>query len=112
MKIRILETYRGIDILEYQSQHHSRLSIGYVPPERGKYGAIEGSPAMTVERVRHAIDAYLDKPKEVASPPRQHAGALEVELVKCDCGHSVPRGVVMNASMGTSCPACYDRMSD
>lgn len=34
------------------------------------------------------------------------------ELVKCTCGHSVPRGSVMSASMGSSCPECYDRMSD
>ena len=30
------------------------------------------------------------------------------ELVKCSCGHSVPRGSVMSASLGTSCPDCYD----
>ena len=33
------------------------------------------------------------------------------ELVKCDCGHSVPRGSRMSASFGSSCPDCYDRMS-
>ena len=34
-----------------------------------------------------------------------------VELVRCDCGHRVPRGSVMSASLGSSCPECYDRMS-
>jgi len=38
--------------------------------------------------------------------------AVAVEMVKCSCGHSVPRGQVMSASMGSSCPDCYDRMSD
>ena len=33
-------------------------------------------------------------------------------LVKCDCGHTVHRSQVMNASRGSSCPDCYDRMSD
>jgi hypothetical protein len=33
-------------------------------------------------------------------------------MVKCSCGHSVPRGSVMSASTGTSCPDCYDRMSE
>lgn len=33
-------------------------------------------------------------------------------LVRCNCGHSVPASQVMNASMGTACPDCYDRMSD
>jgi hypothetical protein len=37
--------------------------------------------------------------------------AQTVELVKCNCGHSVPKFSVMSASMGTSCPDCYDRMS-
>lgn len=35
-----------------------------------------------------------------------------VEMVKCSCGHITPRPSVMSASMGTSCPDCYDRMSD
>jgi len=38
--------------------------------------------------------------------PRQPA-----PLVRCDCGHDVERGQVMVASLGTSCPECYDRMS-
>ena len=35
-----------------------------------------------------------------------------IALVHCDCGHDVPRMQVMSASRGTSCPECYDRMSD
>ena len=38
--------------------------------------------------------------------------APPVELVSCDCGHSVPISQRMNASLGTSCPDCYDMMSD
>lgn len=37
--------------------------------------------------------------------------AKPVQLVECDCGHSVPVGQRMSASLGTSCPDCYDRMS-
>jgi hypothetical protein len=33
-------------------------------------------------------------------------------MVKCACGHTVPASLVMSASLGTSCPDCYDRMSD
>lgn len=29
-----------------------------------------------------------------------------------DCGHTVRAGAVMNASLGTACPDCYDAMSD
>lgn len=34
-----------------------------------------------------------------------------VEMIDCSCGHTVPRSSVMSASLGTSCPDCYDRMS-
>ena len=34
------------------------------------------------------------------------------EMVKCSCGCTVARSEVMYASMGTSCPDCYDSMSD
>ena len=32
-------------------------------------------------------------------------------MVKCSCGHAVPNTFVMFASLGSSCPDCYDRMS-
>jgi len=32
-------------------------------------------------------------------------------MVKCSCGHTISKTSVMNASMGSSCPDCYDRMS-
>jgi hypothetical protein len=35
-----------------------------------------------------------------------------VVIVHCDCGHDVPVGSRMSASLGTSCPDCYDRMSE
>ena len=38
--------------------------------------------------------------------------APSVNTVKCDCGHTVPASQRMSASLGTSCPDCYDRMSD
>jgi len=35
----------------------------------------------------------------------------KIEMKKCDCGHTIPKSSVMSASMGNSCPDCYDRMS-
>ena len=35
-----------------------------------------------------------------------------IATTECDCGHIVPSSQVMNASMGTSCPACYDSMAN
>lgn len=34
-----------------------------------------------------------------------------VATVIADCGHEIPRSWLMDASMGTACPDCYDRMS-
>jgi hypothetical protein len=36
----------------------------------------------------------------------------QIEMVKCDCGHTVARSLVMSASLGSSCADCYDRMSN
>jgi hypothetical protein len=35
----------------------------------------------------------------------------KVEMVKCSCGCTVAKISVMSASLGTSCPTCYDDMS-
>ena len=32
--------------------------------------------------------------------------------VRCQCGHVVERTQALQASTGTACPECYDRMSD
>jgi len=38
--------------------------------------------------------------------------AKTIKYVMCGCGHECPEAQVMNASLGTSCPDCYDKMSD
>lgn len=50
-----------------------------------------------------ANEAKLEKRRAAQNP---------AEMVKCSCGHTVPKGSVMMASRGTSCPDCYDKMSD
>ena len=49
----------------------------------------------------------IPRAEEVVAPTR-----CREELVTCDCGHDVPRSAVMSASNGTSCPDCYDDMSE
>jgi hypothetical protein len=34
-----------------------------------------------------------------------------VDMVRCSCGHTIPRDQVMAATLGSSCPDCYDRLS-
>jgi len=36
----------------------------------------------------------------------------KIIMKKCSCGHSVSASVVMITSTGSSCPDCYDRMSE
>jgi hypothetical protein len=54
----------------------------------------------------HHADWYSECRNEPAPRP-----VPMVDLVNCSCGHRVARGSVMSASLGTSCPYCYDRMS-
>ena len=35
-----------------------------------------------------------------------------IRRVKCDCGHTCESNLVMSASLGSSCPKCYDRLSN
>ena len=56
--------------------------------------------------------------KVPATTPADEAEAARLQPVRvtkvslCDCGHKVPAAWVMRASMGTSCPDCFDSMSD
>ena len=58
--------------------------------------------------LRYGTDWY----EQIRLTPAPVAAPAPVALVRCSCGHSVPRSQVMSASMGTSCPRCYDRMSE
>jgi len=51
-------------------------------------------------------DWYANIRMELPKPPK-----TPIEMVKCDCGHTIPRCSVMSTSSGLSCPECYDRMS-
>jgi hypothetical protein len=42
---------------------------------------------------------------------RRKRSSVYIEMVECDCGHTVRPGERMKASLGTCCPNCYDTMS-
>lgn len=54
--------------------------------------------------LKHGDEWYMEIRQKPAPRPA-------VEMVRASCGHSVPRLQIMNASSGTACPRCYDRMS-
>lgn len=76
-----------------------------------QFDATEWATMTREEHCRQVIDeAYLLHLLKLAKARKR--APKPVELVRCDCGHSVPRIQVMNASMGSACPDCYDRMSN
>ena len=42
----------------------------------------------------------------------QKARQKSVKMVRCACGHTISQNLVTSTSQGSSCPDCYDRMSD
>ncbi len=83
-----------------------------------RYAKCQNRPAMTLAsevlvklatgaELRYDMDWY-ENIRMTPTPP-----ALEVYETKlCDCGHEVNKSLAMSASLGSSCPDCYDRMSD
>ncbi len=60
------------------------------------------------EELQHGDDWYQQIRDADARTPVPEKTA---DLVRCDCGHECERLHVVSASLGTSCPDCYDRMS-
>ena len=58
--------------------------------------------------LRYGTDWYESIRASVVAQP---ATTQQVKMTRCSCGHTVAAAQVMNASLGTSCPDCYDRMS-
>ena len=55
--------------------------------------------------IRYDTEWYANIKMDIPPTP-----APAPEMVKCACGHTVPKRSVMMASMGPSCPECYDEM--
>jgi hypothetical protein len=54
--------------------------------------------------------SFVNRLDAITSAPTQPT-RKPVESVKCSCGHTVPKNLVMSTSLGTSCQDCYDKMS-
>jgi hypothetical protein len=59
--------------------------------------------------IRYDNDWYAEIRDAEAFAPKTPVSRPTVD---CDCGHAVDAALVMHASLGTSCPDCYDRMSN
>ena len=58
-----------------------------------------------------ALQELAARLKELEGKKIKPAPRPAPQMVRCDCGHLVRAGQRMSASMGSSCPNCYDRMS-
>lgn len=69
--------------------------------------------APKLPRENDVIEFTEEDVERVAQMIREARAKQEAtrQMVRCDCGHTVPRNLVMSASRGTSCPDCYDSMS-
>jgi hypothetical protein len=72
--------------------------------------------AYGINRVPRDVDPASEALATLQAAERMAAARRPVAdpdpIVRADCGHRVPRSCLMRASLGTSCPDCYDRMSD
>lgn len=87
---------------------HSEYRLTYA-----EFDATQWAAMTREEHCRQVIDAAYLQHLLIVAKNRARARARKTEdIVRCDCGHDIPRRMQMSASMGTSCPRCYDRMSD
>jgi len=80
----------------------SRYSVGNCPRPPESRLARFAKMALAARRLDGIEAERAAQPKPAPRP---------VRMVRCDCGHDVPEGERMSASLGTSCFDCYDRMS-
>ena len=81
-----------------------------------KYYSVN-NPDATVEENRYAFQHDLPILQELKTRLAEirtgkQSAKPAPSMTRCDCGHTVESINVMNASRGTACPDCYDRMSD
>ena len=73
---------------------------------------VTGCPRPPEASLARCLQTALAKLRQAGIQAERRARPKpEIRYVHCDCGHDVPEGQVMNASLGTSCFSCYDRLS-
>ena len=81
------------------------VTICHEPNEEdAKNGVSVAALVSQMRRQRETFDGAREEEEEWDEDDQ----AME----KCSCGHTVPVLEVMSTSSGTSCPDCYDRMSE
>lgn len=109
--------YRGWWIIERSAPdcpHASQLHSFSAYPAEGRYLErhvyASESETPTLETIQDAIDAEMARDRApVAAPVAPVAPVAPAQThVLADCGHYCSPALLMNATIGTSCPDCYD----
>jgi len=109
-----IENLPELDYEQYRSEC-AKLGLKPDPMEWDGYNIKYWDSGVAVATLEHdsAVklarkhQKFLDKQAESKPKPKSPAP----EMILCDCGHRVPKGCAMSASLGTSCADCYDDMS-
>lgn len=79
---------------------------------RSAYSVEFGDQIIISKKTSAARTAILDRITAIrAAQAKPRASAKQVQFILASCGHSVHPTQVMSASMGMTCPDCYDRLS-
>ena len=90
-----------------------KLGLDVKPMEWGSYGLKYWDPGAAQASLIESSTLNLARKhqKYLDELPTDIKVNAPVAIVLCDCGHTVPSNFVMYA-MGSSCPECYDTLSD
>jgi hypothetical protein len=98
----------GAEILPDEKCDSYGVRYGEFGPWSGGYRAEKYTPEFCVKMALALRRLYgIEAGRKAIQKP-----LVIPEIVECDCGHMVSRVLVMSASRGSSCPDCYDEMSN
>lgn len=99
---------RRLDWLRNQSEQWLQTE-----DERAAQNALLNAASEVIEELIQAEAYAVEQSKQTAHANIDAAPTRVLpEMVECDCGHECGAGMVMSASRGTSCPDCYDTLSN
>lgn len=93
------------EIVALSAETITRMSHGI------RFFDFDASP-IAYTREREAALRQLQARLAIIQAATKRPEAAVPMMVDCDCGHTISSGLLMEATRGTCCPDCYDRMSD
>jgi len=101
---RVIKINGDFEVVEILVGYGSEGAL--IQRENGEKIKIDGGAYFNTVNMHNEKMAY-----RAAHPIQPRVARPAPVMVACSCGHTVDSISVMSASLGTSCPDCYDRMS-